>query len=184
MRRLSWVLLCLAAWLPLAAQPSPQATSQFQTNLQRYLSTTSGFREKLRTSSSVSEIHHQRLQLADGIRQVRASAKQGEIFTPEVGAMFAQLLATTLNAPEGKRIRASLRHAEPVQPVQLTVDAKYPDNIPLQSTPPSLLLNLPRLPRGMEYRIVGRSLVLRDEDADTIADYLPDALPASVGASR
>jgi len=49
--------------------------------------------------------------------------------------------------------------------------------VALQSTPPTLLLNLPELPKGLEYRILGRELVLRDTDANIVVDYIPNALP-------
>jgi hypothetical protein len=49
--------------------------------------------------------------------------------------------------------------------------------VPLQSTPPTLLLNLPQLPDGMEYRILNRELVLRDSEADIVVDYVLNALP-------
>ena len=51
-----------------------------------------------------------------------------------------------------------------------------PPNIPLQSTPPTILLNLPRLPPELEYRIVGRTLVLRDAVANIVVDLIPDAI--------
>jgi hypothetical protein len=47
----------------------------------------------------------------------------------------------------------------------------------MQSVPPTLLLNLPVLPKGLEYRITGHTLSLRDTDANMVVDYLPDALP-------
>jgi hypothetical protein len=37
--------------------------------------------------------------------------------------------------------------------------------------PASLLLNLPTLPEPLQYRIIGRHLILLDEDADVIVDY-------------
>ena len=56
----------------------------------------------------------------------------------------------------------------------LQVNANYPDGLPLQSMPPSLLLNLPRLPKELEYRFVGRELILRDTQANLIVDVIPD----------
>ena len=74
-----------------------------------------------------------------------------------------------------RRISSSLRHAEPAK-IELQINQSYPETVPLQSTPPTLLLNLPELPKGLEYRILGRELVLRDSDANIVVDYLPDAL--------
>ena len=42
----------------------------------------------------------------------------------------------------------------------------------LQSTPPTLLSDLPKLPSELEYRIVGRELVLLDTAANLIVDLL------------
>jgi hypothetical protein len=47
----------------------------------------------------------------------------------------------------------------------------------LQSTPPTILMNLPRLPPELEYRINGRALVLRDTNANLVVDLIPDAIP-------
>jgi len=68
------------------------------------------------------------------------------------------------------------RAAEPVQKRPLRVNSVYPPGLPLQSTPPTLLLNLPRLPKELDYRVVGHDLVLRDTEANLIIDFLPDAV--------
>lgn len=113
--------------------------------------------------------------LAENIRIARKDAKQGEIFPPPIAQYFRQQLAAAFRGPQGKKILASLRHAEPVK-LTLAVNESYPEEVPLQSTPPSLLLHLPPLPEGLEYRILGRQLVLRDRDANLVVDYIPRAL--------
>ena len=123
--------------------------------------------------SKLVEIHDQ---IAEKMRAARPNARQGDIFTPEIAAYFRHQIAATLAGHDGKKIRASLRHAEPVQNVSLQVNARYPQKVPLQSTPPTLLLNLPRLPRELQYRIVGRVLLLYDTQADLIVDFIPDAV--------
>ena len=47
---------------------------------------------------------------------------------------------------------------------------------PLATTPANLLANLPQLPMDVEYRIVGRHLLLRDVDANIIVDFIYNAL--------
>ena len=42
--------------------------------------------------------------------------------------------------------------------------------------PPPLTMHLPPLPRAIDYRLVGASLVLWDVDAEIVIDVLPDAL--------
>lgn len=65
--------------------------------------------------------------------------------------------------------------------MELQINQGYPEKVPLQSTPPTLLLNLPELPKGLEYRILDRELVLRDVSANIVVDYIPNAFP---GASK
>ena len=68
---------------------------------------------------------------------------------------------------------------EPLPPRPLKVNSRYPPGVPLQSTPPTLLLNLPRLPHELQYRLVGHYLVLYDVAADMIVDFIAGAVPAS-----
>jgi hypothetical protein len=57
------------------------------------------------------------------------------------------------------------------------VNAAYPDSAPLSTVPPTLLLRLPKLPKEVEFRFVGRDLVLYDAYADLIVDFVPNAMP-------
>ena len=133
----------------------------------------------LKSTDSEHEINqHQRL-LADNIRAARPKAKQGDIFAPEISQCLKRLIATSFQGPDAAKVRASLRRAEPVREIRLQVNAAYPDSLPLQSTPPSVLMNLPVLPPELDYRIVGNDLVLRDVGANLIVDYLPGAVPPS-----
>jgi hypothetical protein len=149
----------------------------FQDRVQKFLDThkeSSG-----RPTSSPDKLHERKQQAVEKIRESRPAAKQGDIFTPQIAAYFKKQLAATLQGPDGPKVRASLRHAEPLPKVQLRVNARYPRNLPLQSTPPTLLLNLPRLPGKLQYRIVGPTLVLYDPASGLIVDFLPEAIPAS-----
>jgi hypothetical protein len=132
-----------------------------------------------KSSNSPDKLADQKQQAAQKIRESRSAAKQGDIFTPQIAAYFKKRITATLQGRDGAKIRASLRHAEPLPEVSLRVNSKYPGNLPLQSTPPTLLLNLPRLPSELQYRIVGHSLVLYDVPSNLIADFLPGAIPAS-----
>jgi hypothetical protein len=60
--------------------------------------------------------------------------------------------------------------------VPLKVNAKYPEGAPLPTVPADLLANLPTLPTEVEYRIIGKHLILRDTEADIIVDYIPNAI--------
>jgi hypothetical protein len=130
------------------------------------------------SDSSHAIVAHAREQ-AEKIRRARQGAKQGDIFRPPIAGYFRRQLASALRGPQGEKILASLRHAEPVK-LELTINNSYPEHVPLQSTPPSLLLHLPPLPEGLEYRILDQELVLRDRDANLIVDYIPHALGGGV----
>jgi hypothetical protein len=129
-------------------------------------------------SASAATIKENQKQLAARIRELRSQVKQGDIFTPEITGLFQRLIATAMNSPEGAKIRKSYEHAEPdaIRGLKLNVNEEYPDRVPLQSMPPSLLLNLPQLPKELEYRFVGRELVLRDIPANLILDIIPDVI--------
>ncbi len=132
------------------------------------------------TKDSAEGVKHSQLSLAQKVRAARRQAKQGDIFTAPVSKVFKKLIATPLISADGARIQASLRDAEREHPLQLGVNQSYPGGQALPSPPPTLLMDLPRLPAELEYRIVGRQLVLRDSAANLIVDFIPDALPASL----
>ena len=160
-----------------AASPE-QITADLQGRAKQYLD----FRKQVagstpKSNSTPSKITSAQNDLANKIRVARAGATQGEIFTPEITQYVRRQIASRLSGPDGKRIRASLRHAEPVN-ITLQINHSYPDNVPLQSTPPSLLMSLPQLPTGLEYRLVGKELVIRDVDANIVVDYMANALPS------
>jgi hypothetical protein len=132
-----------------------------------------------KSGDSAANIKQYQQSLAQNIRAERLQAKPGDVFTPSVSQLFRQLIATPFQSGSGTKIRASLRHAEPVHGLKLEVNQEYPQTSALQSTPPTLLSDLPKLPAELEYRIVGRALVLLDTAANLIVDLLPEALPAS-----
>jgi hypothetical protein len=61
--------------------------------------------------------------------------------------------------------------------VVLAPNAPYPEGAPLSTVPPRVLLRLPTLPESVDFRFVGKALVLRDVRANVIVDYIPGALP-------
>ena len=60
--------------------------------------------------------------------------------------------------------------------VPFKINAAYPDKQPLLTSPPSVLGNLPPLPKDIEYRFVNKHLILRDARANLIIDYIPNAI--------
>ena len=163
-----------------APQDPKAARQEFSEHINAYLAMQKEMPEKKpsrQQSASPEKIEGSREQLAERIRANRADAKQGDIFTPAVTAMLRDMLRQAMKGTKGAKIRTSLRHAEPVKPLPLKVNESYPENLPKQSMPPSLLMALPQLPRELDYRIVGRDLVLHDVNADLVVDIIPNALP-------
>jgi hypothetical protein len=132
-----------------------------------------------KSDGSAANLKQYQESLAQNIRAQRSRAKAGDIFTPAASQVFRKLISTPIRSDASGKIQASLQHAEPVHGLSLEINQEYPQTSAVQSTPPTLLANLPKLPAELEYRIVGRELVLLDTKANVIIDLLPDALPGS-----
>ena len=121
--------------------------------------------------------------LASGIQKSRANAKQGDLFFPGVGQEFREIIRKELQGKDGAGPRKSAKTGNPameeggVAKIALDVNAPYPDKAPRSSVPPTVLLRLPELPKGLEYRFLGRHLILLDSMSNLIVDYLPDVVP-------
>lgn len=162
-----------AALAPAAEDPGAAIIQDFEKRVSAYVQlhkTAESSLSKLKTTPSEEKISHHEHDLARAIRAARKDAKPGDIFTPQIAGEFRRLIGITMQA-DGKSIAASLQHAEPVH-LHLRVNEPYPDSVPLQSTPPTLLLNLPKLPQEIEYRIEGRGLVLLDVRANLVVDLI------------
>jgi hypothetical protein len=130
---------------------------------------------RLKSTRSPEKISSEERELARAVREARKNARPGDIFIPEISAEIRQTIHDEMQSA-GKRIEASLQHAEPVQ-IRLRVNDAYPPNVPLQSTPPSLLTNLPPLPKEVEYRVAGHDLILLDVKANLVADVIENVIP-------
>jgi hypothetical protein len=173
----------IASLCSAVAQPVVNANaavdSRFTQNIAEYIKLRKAALQDLpgqKTTNSATRAEDLQVRIAERIRKARAGAKQGDICTPEIAAELKRLLVQAMQGSDAQRIRESLASAEPTQ-VPVKVNGGFPENLPLQSTPATLLLNLPRLPAEVEYRLVGRTLVLRDSEANVIIDFVTDALP-------
>ncbi len=110
------------------------------------------------------------------MRNARAKAKVGDIFTPESRVVIKRLLESVFGGPDGQQLKASIMDENPVN-VTVTVNGRYPDDVPLSTIPPQVLQTLPKLSEDMEYRFIGDRLILLDTHAHIIADFIDDALP-------
>jgi hypothetical protein len=128
--------------------------------------------------------------LAAEIRRKRGGAKQGDVLRRDIEALFRRSLAEELRDPLSHDTRRILGEGNPqtahgleqdgdIAPrsVALVANRPYPARCSFSSMPPRLLQRLPALPSSIDYRFVGRKLVLVDTVASLVIDYLPDALP-------
>jgi hypothetical protein len=115
--------------------------------------------------------------LAQKIREARKDARAGEIFTPEIRQLFRRLMYPELKGAVAGDTKEAIKEDAPTPgTVTFKVNAAYPENQPLPTVPANILLSLPKLPEGLEYRIVGKTLILRDVDANLIVDFIPNAI--------
>lgn len=114
--------------------------------------------------------------LAAKIRAARKNARPGDIFTREIRAKFRRLMYPDLKGAEGRETKQVVKEDSPAPGVvDLEVNALY-DSTTLATMPPNLLKDLPLLPPELEYRPVGKHLILRDVGANIIVDFIPNAI--------
>lgn len=111
--------------------------------------------------------------LGEAIEQARAGAREGEVFG-SAAPFFAKELRDDWRSRSKTERAGLLRELSPGY--RPKVNTVYPPTMPLATFPPALLERLPQLPDGLEYRIVGAHLILRDTKANLIVDVLPNAL--------
>jgi hypothetical protein len=188
MHKASWTMIVAACLLghiyPVSSQesvnPHSLAIQDFEKRIEDYMKLRKAATAevpRLKTTDAPEKISDHEKSLSGRIREARPDARKGNVFTPEIQAEFQRLIGLAMPTPkDAARIKKSLRRAEPVQ-LRLRVNDVYPANVPLQSTPPSLILSLPKLPPELEYRITGRDLVIRDIEANLIVDFIAGAIP-------
>jgi len=128
---------------------------------------------KLKRTDDPSKIRVAQQTLAERVRAARSTARQGDIFTPDIGTYLRRLLRPEAGDPETK---ASIKDDNPGT-IPFKVNGEYPDKETLSTVPPNVLLTLPRLPDDIEYRFVGKHMILRDVRANLIIDYMLNAIP-------
>jgi hypothetical protein len=124
-----------------------------------------------------------RLALAQAIRVRRRAARRGDLFDARVVPTIVARVRSELEGPEARPARKVLREGNPsfdpegYVPVPIRINGEYPLRAPVSTVPASVLLVLPPLPEDLDYRFVGRDLILRDVEANLIVDYIVGAVP-------
>jgi hypothetical protein len=128
-----------------------------------------------RVTDDPAEIRRAVRALANRIRAARAEAKQGDIFTPTISAEFRKALLREMNA----HTWAAIMDDNPGE-LSVQINGSYPDGKPLSTVPPNILAVVPTLPDDIQYRFLGRHLILFDSRARVILDRIPYAIQVPV----
>jgi hypothetical protein len=126
---------------------------------------------RLKVTEDVREIRRARRALAKRIRVARDGARQGDIFTAATGVEFREVLRLEMDADTW----AAIMDDNPGE-FSNRINGTYPGKRPLSTVPPNILARLPTLPEDVEYRFVGRHLILLDTRANLILDRIPYAI--------
>ncbi len=132
---------------------------------------------KFSKDSTPEEIDKHQRALARLLQDARKGSRPGNMFTPEVQVVVRRLMGRVFGGADGAALKASIMDENP-GPIRLTVNGRYPDSVPLSTVPPQVLEGLPELPDELEFRFIGRHLILMDEHAHLIVDLLENVLPA------
>jgi hypothetical protein len=154
------------------------ATLEFQKRVQAYMKIHNEAEAKvpnLKRTDDPVEIAQRERALAEMIMTLRAGAQPNDIFAKEYQPHCVKIITDDF-ADRSAADRKALVHELP-RNVKVDVNTVYPTTIPLITFPAGLLRKLPDLPPELEYRIVGRSLILRDVKANLIVDVLRDVVP-------
>jgi hypothetical protein len=112
--------------------------------------------------------------LGAAIQAARQGARQGEIFSAAAVEDFSGIITADLTRRSAGDQAALMTDVPLASP---RVNEPYPAMSPLATFPALLLGALPRLPDDLEYRFMGRHLVIMDTKTNLIVDYLSDVAP-------
>lgn len=179
--------------MPAAAPPPAQTTAAqavvspkhkaafdaFEARVKEYVAMREGIEgrmPKLSKDATPEQIEAHKMAFQEAVRNARVSAKQGDLFIPELAAHIREVIKSETPPKVQQEVRETVTESE-VKAVPLRVNYPYPESEELLEMPPTLLLRLPQLPKQVRYRYVGRNMLLVDRENGLIVDFMPDALP-------
>jgi hypothetical protein len=170
-----------AAEEPEISPAEKETIKKFDERVKQYVSLRASVKAKapkLSKDSTPEQIQAAENALVAGLQTARASAKPGDLFTPDIAQYIRTTLKREFKPAEKKEIRKVMLEKDDTSvPVALKVNHPYPDAKDFVEMPATLLLKLPQLPKELKYRYVGRNMILVDTDNNLIVDYMLDALP-------
>jgi hypothetical protein len=171
-------LICAAG---LAAQtpvnPEAEAMALFSKRVAAYVALqkkVEGMMSPQKGTGDPERIKAHVAELAERMRSARAGAKAGDCFAG-ASDQFRRIIKEDARERSVRDAFAAMQEV-PTRTAP-RVNASYPETAALATVPPLILQRLQRLPDGVEYRFMGRDLILRDTKANLIVDVLPGAVP-------
>ena len=182
------LLVCVSACKPTPSPPQgptpvndaeTEALADFKRRIDDYVALHKKLEDrlpKLPNEATPTQIDVSQRELGKQIAEARAGARQGDLFTPAMAAIVRKHFARIFGGKDGGALRASIMDENPVG-IAVKANQRYPDEVPISTMPPAVLKILPKMPEELEYRFVGRALVIMDVHAHVIADFIADAMP-------
>jgi hypothetical protein len=178
--------------LPPTSVPAPPDPTfePFRRALQAYVDQTQPYRKQAAQAAeavpgkaapaagATASVRTRQNVLADALKtKLRAGAKQGDLFVPAIADAIRHQVSEAFAGPRKDLLMDGLAEQNEAgkaapHPVVINETTDAP------KLPPQLIDVLPPLPKQVEYAFVGRTLLLKDADAQVVLDMLPDALPA------
>ena len=177
---------------PTTVPQSPDPSLEpFKAALQAYVDQTQPYRKQAAQaaenvpgkaapkSSAEAAVRTRQNVLADALKtKLRPTAKQGDLFVPTAATAIRRDLVQAFAGLQHDLLTDAL--AEQNDTGRATSAGTPPainEHTDAPRVPPVIAEILPPIPKQLEYAFVGRSLLLRDADAEVAVDYLPDAMP-------
>ena len=154
------------------------ATKAFLDRLQAYVTYHNNVEKMvppLKETNDPTKISTREKALGDALIKQRPDAKQGDFFIKEYEPILRKLIQEDFakrSATDRKALGGELPKG-----TKIGVNMPYPTSLPLTTFPGNLLKKLPELPPELEYRIVGRDLILLDVTGNVVVDVLPNIFP-------
>jgi len=162
-----------------ATNRDAQTLADFQVRVKTYLA----LRQKLLTGrpalpdkATPEQIDTHQRALSQSIIAARKGARKGDLFGADMTVLLRRLLGPIFKGPEGAAIRSAILEEQP--PLVPTINTRYPDDFPVSTMPPEILKALPKLDENLEFRFIGRHLILMDVPAHLIVDVVDNAMPS------
>ena len=162
-----------------AANRDAQTLADFQARVKDYLA----LRQKLMAGkpalpdkATPEQIEAHQRAIGQLVMAARKGARKGDLFGGDMTVLVRRLLGPIFKGPDGAAIRNAI--LEEPQPLVPTINTRYPDDVPVSSMPPEILKALPKLDETLEFRFVGRHLILMDVPAHLIVDIVDNAMPS------